>query len=1326
MKNFSRKIISLAVAIFSCFALVFGIGFSVKLIDGKNNASASVSDVSYYKSKLSGTDLIFYNALEEMLSSGKLKRGESYEITDTSVIALAGQYVSGDLALLRSFGASIDSFKFDHPEVFYVDYDMLIISVGLRGNEYVVSIGSGRTDTYFVNGITSENVDLMIQKFNTELETLTSGISGTTAEKAREVNKRIISKVSYGFGSNDDGTLSEKAPLIRTAYGALVNGESVCAGYAYLFKSAMDKLGENVILVSGYAIDGSRVEPHIWNYVNVDEKWYGVDVTWNDGEWSNISSSEKYLLADKTAMDFEHLPDSVISSSEYNMPYPELCSGLEHIIDGKFEVERFIDKTGSGGDYLNVSYDGKGATELAKEGLYLAYRNKNGEDWSAWFTFEYSAYAFAGLFENNEGYSKVYGYALNGLTVSSYQIAVISKKPDLIVANSFPVIDGQKVEIYSHYSNVSSDDILCLTDEYFNENYDETYVAPPYVKSVTPENFFQAGQIIKTHHITVTYDQKLKINDGSSVVKMNFSYNAKNGREIVDSEIRKYAKIENVVFDGESTISFDFTPSSMFMHNDILYVLYFENLVGDVEGKTGKAPNSFGTSFTHPSTSCASYVYSGNCKSMDVYAQPLLIGNDDLSLEGWSYIDKDGNKKMASQNQISQLALVVTKPYDESEIKDELNNLAGEDAVLKAETYDINLNLCGGFTYIPNGLSVKISLGFPAGYSAKDKGVTFKVYHFKRNDDGTIDYSKTQEVDCVVTEYGLVITVDNFSPFAIVALDSSKVQTTKKGIVTNFNGVGGSVSNSLSNSSVNFVEKDRSITYSFNAFDGYEIDYVVLNGKKQNVEDNKLTLTYADLNENNTLDVGFVSTKVVSSEKENGIKDLTSSYFETETEHTHTSSIPAKDCKHRQICEVCGEEFGEYGEHKIVVDPYKAPTCKETGLTIGSHCSLCGKIIVEQRVIEKTDHNFVADSPVPATCTSTGLTAGTHCSVCGTIGIEQKIVPMLDHIDENGDHKCDNCGKVLEHTHESKTPATCKQRQVCEICGEEFGELASHKIVTDAPVKATCISTGLTAGTHCSVCGFVEVAQREIPKTDHIDENHDRLCDVCGETVECKHYSSVPATCLKRQVCDYCHEEFGELGLHTIVVDQYKAPTCEENGKTEGSHCSVCGFVEVAQKEIEKLNHIDENGDYKCDRCEKILEHTHESKTPATCKQRQICEICGEEFGEYAEHTIVIDGAVPATCESYGKTMGSHCSVCGKVIVEQRLTEKAPHTDLDGDNRCDKCGSKVSEINEDEDKNSGLSNKNIVLIVVSAIAFVVVLAFVGVIIKGVVKSKKKE
>lgn len=45
----------------------------------------------------------------------------------------------------------------------------------------------------------------------------------------------------------------------------------------------------------------------------------------------------------------------------------------------------------------------------------------------------------------------------------------------------------------------------------------------------------------------------------------------------------------------------------------------------------------------------------------------------------------------------------------------------------------------------------------------------------------------------------------------------------------------------------------------------------------------------------------------------------------------------------------------------------------------------------------------------------------------------------------------------------------------------------------------------------------------------------------------------------------------------------------------------------------------------------------------------------------YADHKIVIDKAVQATCGSEGKTEGSHCSVCGSVFVAQEMipaTEK--------------------------------------------------------------------
>ena len=50
-------------------------------------------------------------------------------------------------------------------------------------------------------------------------------------------------------------------------------------------------------------------------------------------------------------------------------------------------------------------------------------------------------------------------------------------------------------------------------------------------------------------------------------------------------------------------------------------------------------------------------------------------------------------------------------------------------------------------------------------------------------------------------------------------------------------------------------------------------------------------------------------------------------------------------------CILCGKVTTVYGsikEHRIVVDPAVPSTCSQTGLTQGSHCSACGKVIVKQ------------------------------------------------------------------------------------------------------------------------------------------------------------------------------------------------------------------------------------------------------------------------------------------------------------------------------------------------------------------------------------------
>lgn len=135
--------------------------------------------------------------------------------------------------------------------------------------------------------------------------------------------------------------------LNYTAYGALIEGKAVCAGYADLFYRLALEAGLDARVICGDGYGG----PHAWNIVKIGDVYYNLDSTW---DCVHREGYRYFLQCDKDFLHHERYEEYITPEfyAEYPMASEDYGLDSVNLIAPKKAVANLY-----GHDDVNVSWD---------------------------------------------------------------------------------------------------------------------------------------------------------------------------------------------------------------------------------------------------------------------------------------------------------------------------------------------------------------------------------------------------------------------------------------------------------------------------------------------------------------------------------------------------------------------------------------------------------------------------------------------------------------------------------------------------------------------------------------------------------------------------------------------------------------------------------------------------------------------------------------------------------------------------------------------------------------------------------------------------------
>ena len=309
-----------------------------------------------------------------------------------------------------------------------------------------------------------------------------------------------------------------------------------------------------------------------------------------------------------------------------------------------------------------------------------------------------------------------------------------------------------------------------------------------------------------------------------------------------------------------------------------------------------------------------------------------------------------------------------------------------------------------------------------------------------------------------------------------------------------------------------------------------------------------------------------------------------------------TEATCTEEGEKKFTCSICGDEKTEKvsatGHQHTEIRNKKEATCKEEGYSGDTWCKDCGKKILSDQTIAKTEnHSWDAGKvTTKATCTEEGEKTFT-CSICG-------------------DEKTE------------KISAT----------GHQHTEIRNKK-------EATCKEEGYSGDTWCKDCGKKILSGQAIAKTEDHSWNQGEIT----KEPTCKEKGEKTFTC---SICGNTKTEKVSTTDHQhMEIRNQKNPTCKEAGYSGDTYCADCGVKISSGKTIAKTkNHNWDGG---------VI--TTEPTCTERGEKTFTCTICGNTDTKKVNATGHSYGAYKVVKEPTNKRKGlksKTCSVCGKIVYE--------------------------------------------------------------------------